>query len=52
MKYVIIKSDCVNALEKLVNADIKNGWIPVGGVSFSGCLKYSDGFWVQAMVKK
>jgi hypothetical protein len=35
MEYVLIESEYASQLEKLVNANIKEGWQPLGGVAIS-----------------
>jgi hypothetical protein len=64
MKYVILGAEEAEALDKLVNDAIADGWEPLGGVAVATCFKswensrkgYSesqtDYTWAQAMIKR
>ncbi len=49
MEYKIVWSPSVIQLEKDVKNHIKEGWIPIGGVSVSD--GNSGKIWVQALIK-
>lgn len=54
MKYLILSTDNPEHLEQLVNREISNGWIPIGGVCvnehYRPNLQNEDkAQWAQAM---
>lgn len=50
MKYEVISSHSKNELEAAVNALIKEGWIPQGGVAIQPGSSDLHPAWVQAMI--
>jgi hypothetical protein len=52
MKYKIVESASVADLESEVNALIKKGWRPVGGVAGIAEGSYGEPLFFQAMVKE
>ena len=50
MKYIILSAETIDELIKQVNAELTNGFIPVGGVAYE--LKMNGFFcYYQAMLK-
>ncbi len=50
MQYIIIYATFFESLEKKVNAKIKEGWSPLGGVSV--CVQDGEEHFYQAMIKE
>ncbi len=49
--YIIVRSWLPDALERSVDLRLKEGWIPLGGVSVTSNQSSGVGDYVQAMAK-